>query len=114
MSHRVVRRFGAVLMLGVLGSGFALPGLDELLYHTVRGSVPADLAHVDQPGGCDSHAEHCVAAPLPCAPRLAASPSAALRAHTAVADRAAAIPTSDPRSSDRQSPQQPRAPPALS
>jgi hypothetical protein len=99
-------------MLGVLGSGFALPGLDELLYHRLAANVRTDLAHVDQPGGCESHAEHCIAAPRVYAPRLAASLSHVLPTHTTDADRAPAICTSDPRSSDRQTPQQPRAPPA--
>ena len=61
MSHRVVRHCAAVLLLGVLGSGFALPGLDELLYHRAPATERADIAHVDQPGGCESHTEHCIA-----------------------------------------------------
>ena len=113
MSHSVVRRFAAAVLLGVLGSGFALPGLDELLYHRATG-VPTQVAHVDQPGGCDSHAEHCIAAPMVYAPRLAASSDPRLPAHAAGADRAPAVLTSELRSSDRQTPQQPRAPPALS
>jgi hypothetical protein len=100
-----------VLLLGVLGSGFALPGLDELLYHRVPASARADLAHVDRAGGCESHAEHCIAGPTLYAPRLAAPDSPGLPAPTAVADRAVAIPTSDPRSPDLHTPQQPRAPP---
>ena len=99
------------MLVGVLGSGFALPGLDEVLYHRLPGTVRADLAHVDRAGGCDSHAEHCIAGPTLYAPRLAASPSPTLPAPTAVADRALAILTSDPRSSDLHTPQQPRAPP---
>jgi hypothetical protein len=111
MPQSFVRRWGAVLLLGVLGSGFALPGLDELLYHGVPARVGADLAHVDRPGGCDTHAEHCIAGPTLCAPRLAAPASPALPAPTAVADRAIAILSSDPRSPDLHTPQQPRAPP---
>jgi hypothetical protein len=79
MSHRLVQRCAAILLLGVLGSGFALPGLDELLYHRLPANVQVDLAHVDQAGGCGSHAEHCIAAPTLYGPRLVASP---LRCHT--------------------------------
>ena len=108
-----VRRGTAVLLLGVLGSGFALPGLDELLYHRVPTNVRADLAHVDRAGGCDSHAEHCIAGPTLYAPRLAASPNPTLPASIAVADRAPAFLTSDLRSLDLHTPQQPRAPPLI-
>jgi hypothetical protein len=111
MSHKGIRRFAAVLLLGVLGSGFALPGLDELLYHAVRASVRADLAHIDRPGGCESHAEHCIAAPMVYAPRLTAAASLGLPIHNAFGERACPSRTSDPRSSDRHTPQQPRAPP---
>jgi hypothetical protein len=111
MLQGFVRRFAAVLLLVVLGSGFALPGLDELLYHRAPATERVDLAHVDQPGGCESHAEHCIAAAMVYAPRVVASSSPTLPTHTAVADRAPAILTSHPRSSDRQTPQQPRAPP---
>ena len=111
MSQAFVRRWVAVLLLGVLGSGFALPGLDEVLYHRLPGNAHADLAHVDRAGGCDSHAEHCIAGPTLYAPRLAASASPKLPAPTAVADRAPAILKSDPRSSDLHTLQQPRAPP---
>ena len=112
MSHGLVRRWAAVLLLGVLGSGFALPGLDELLYHRMPANVRADLAHVDRAGGCDSHAEHCIAGPTLYAPRLAPSSNPVLPAPTAVADRAPVGITSDPRSSDLHTLQQPRAPPA--
>ena len=111
MSQSFVRRWAAVLLLGVLGSGFALPGLDEALYHRLPGNERSDRAHVDGAGGCDSHAEHCIAGPTLYAPRLAASPSPTLHAPTAVADRAPAILTSDLRTSDLRTPQQPRAPP---
>ena len=111
MSQGFVRRYAAVLLLGVLGSGFALPGLDELLYHRLPGNARADLAHIDRAGGCDSHAEHCIAEPTLYAPRIAASASPVLPAPTAVADRAPAVLTSDLRSSDLHTPQQPRAPP---
>ena len=111
MSRAFVRRWAAVLLLGVLGSGFALPGLDELLYHRMPANERANLAHIDRAGGCDSHAEHCIAGPTLYAPRLAASPNPVLPAPTAVADHAPAALTSDPRRSDLHSPQQPRAPP---
>ena len=111
MSQAFVRRWAAALLLGALGSGFALPGLDELVYHRVPPIVRTDAVHVDRAGGCDSHAEHCIAGPTLYAPRLAASRSPALPAHTAVADRAPATLTSDPRGSDLHTPQQPRAPP---
>jgi hypothetical protein len=111
MSQGLVRRCAAALLLAVLGSGFALPGLDEWLYHRVPANVRTDLAHVDQAEGCDSHAEHCIAGPTLYAPRLAAPASPGLPAPTVVADRAIATLTSDPRSPDLHSPQQPRAPP---
>jgi hypothetical protein len=111
MPQACVRRCAAVALLVVLGGGFALPGLDELLYHRLPARAGSNVAHIDQPGGCDSHAEHCVAAPLAYAPRLAASPSPAVPMHAADAQRGPAILTSDPRSTDRQTPQQPRAPP---
>jgi hypothetical protein len=111
MQQRFVRRCAAAWLLGVLGSGFALPGLDELLYHRAPASAHADLNHVERAGGCDSHAEHCIAGPTLYAPRLAASPCPTLPAHTAGVERAPATLRSDLRSSDRKTPQQPRAPP---
>ena len=111
VSRGFVLRAVAALLLGVLGGGFALVGLDELLYHRLPGNARANLAHVDRAGGCDSHAEHCIAETTLYAPRLAASLSPALPAPTAVADRAPAALTSNPRSSDLHTPQQPRAPP---
>jgi len=111
MPNGSVRRCAAVLLLGVLGSGFALPGLDELLYHRVPATVRADLAHVDRAGGCDSHAEHCIAGPTLYAPRLAGSPSPVLPVCITVAEVAPATWTTDLRTSNRHTPQQPRAPP---
>lgn len=113
MSQPLVRRWAAVLLLGVLGSGFVLPGLDELLYHRMPANARAGLAHVDRAGGCDSHAEHCIAGPTLYAPRLAPSANPVLLASTAVGNRAPAAPTSDVRSSDLRTPQQPRAPPLI-
>ena len=111
MSHALVRRGAAVLLFGVLGSGFAVPGLDELLYHRLPATERTDLVHVDQAGGCDSHTEHCIAGPTLCVPRFAAPSSPALPAPTPVADRTPALLASVPRSSDRHTQQQPRAPP---
>jgi hypothetical protein len=58
---QVVRRLYAVLLLSLFaGSGIGLPALDELLYHMGRDSAPpAGVAHVDVPGGCGAHSEHC-------------------------------------------------------
>src|ERR1700694_5575757 len=87
MSHALVRRGAAVLLFGVLGSGFAFPRLDELLYHRLPATERTDLVHVDQAGGCDSHTEHCIAGPTLCAPPFAAPSSTTLPAPTTVAAR---------------------------
>jgi hypothetical protein len=59
MRRRLTARLSALFLTTVfLGSGFALPDLDALLYHS-SGVAQPDVGHVDLPGGCGAHAEQC-------------------------------------------------------
>src|SRR3954465_12947727 len=69
MAGRRPSRLTALLLSALfIGSGFALPDLDALLYHSHQANTPVDVGHVDLPGGCGAHAERCaltLMAPLP-------------------------------------------------
>ena len=58
-ARRAVHRFAALVLLGVAALRGGIPALDAVLRH--RGDAPERLGiHLDRPGGCSSHAEHCV------------------------------------------------------
>jgi hypothetical protein len=63
------RRACALVFAAVfLGSGFVLPDLDALLYHSSRVTPPNNMAHLEVPGGCGAHSERCaltLATPVP-------------------------------------------------
>jgi hypothetical protein len=56
---RCRRAYALLFAIVFLGSGFALPDLDALLYHSSRVSSPDNTAHLDLPGGCGAHSERC-------------------------------------------------------
>ena len=56
-----LRRLYALLLAAAFMAGVGQTDADALLYHS-GGPHPADVPHFDQPGGCGSHAEHCVLA----------------------------------------------------
>lgn len=67
------------LVVAFVGSGFGLPEVDALLYHSSGHAPPADVAHVDLPGGCGAHAEHCVLALTTSLRQLGVTTTAGLR-----------------------------------
>jgi hypothetical protein len=109
--HRRIRRFSALFLTAVfLGSGFALPELDALLYHS-SGVAQPDVAHVDLPGGCGAHAEHCALTLATPVPQLAPSQSA-IRSLGAAPVHRVLVPVIAPRSADYPLLHPSRAPPA--
>jgi hypothetical protein len=112
MVPRPFRRFAAlILAVAFVGGGFGLADLDALLYHSDKANTP-EGPHYDQPGGCGSHAEHCVLG-APVSLRHAAGGTSA----PAVTVRAAESPRPPepgrtPRPADRVNLQPTRAPPA--
>jgi len=59
MNRTLPQRLHAVLLLGLFaGGGIGLPVVDGFLYHSGVHSAP-DPVHIDPPGGCNAHAEHC-------------------------------------------------------
>jgi hypothetical protein len=63
MSRSSGRRLGALFLLtAFVAGGFGLSDLDALLFHSSTHGARADVAHLDQPGGCGAHAERCVLA----------------------------------------------------
>ena len=57
------RRLAALFLLtAFLAGGYGLSDLDALLFHSSTHRARADVAHLDQPGGCGAHAERCVLA----------------------------------------------------
>src|SRR5918995_4862851 len=56
LPHRLIALF---LTAVFVGSGFALPDLDALIYHSSRVAAPSDGPHIDLPGGCGAHSESC-------------------------------------------------------
>lgn len=58
-TRHLAHRFTAVLLLAVAALRGGIPALDAVTRH--GGDAPERLGiHLDQPGGCSSHAEHCV------------------------------------------------------
>jgi hypothetical protein len=59
MTRERLRRLVAILLLAIFsGSGLGLE-LDELLHPAAQHSGPLGVSHLDPPGGCGAHAEHC-------------------------------------------------------
>ena len=53
-------RIRAFLLLALfLGAGTSLPSLDAMLYHRHGAERHAGDTHLDPPGGCGGHADHC-------------------------------------------------------
>jgi hypothetical protein len=79
----MVRRFrrlcAALVLLGAIGTGATVPVLDALLHH--RGAAEPLRAHVDRPGGCHSHAEHCLLRGPEAGPRLQADAASVANAY---------------------------------
>ncbi len=64
MTRDLLRRFAALLLLTVfVGGGMGLQEVDALLYPSGHESGPAGVSHLDPPGGCGAHTEHCVLVP---------------------------------------------------
>jgi len=111
MARSLPHRLKALFLTAVfVGSGFALPDLDALLYHSSRASAPADSPHLDLPGGCGAHAEGCaLSLVMPVPQTLPATPM--VRSSVVPAPEIAA-PTAAPRSAGDRLLHQSRAPPA--
>src|SRR5215207_8185056 len=111
MARSLHHRLKALFLTAVfVGSGFALPDLDALLYHSSRGNAPADAPHLDLPGGCGAHSESCALSlvmPVPQTPpstpvvRSSVAPATEIR-----------VPTVPPRSVTDRLLHPSRAPPA--
>ena len=113
MGPSVLLRFYAAFLAAAFISGIGMPNADALLYHS-RNPIPAEVPHFDQPGGCGSHAEHCVLAVAASLRQLAGGvfqlPELGLEA-----PRNLTVPRADvPRPAERTNLQPSRAPPAAS
>jgi hypothetical protein len=62
LRSRRPRMYALVFAALFLGSGFVLPDLDALLYHSVRVSSEGNATHLELPGGCGAHSERCAIA----------------------------------------------------
>lgn len=112
MGCRWHSRLTALFLTAVfIGSGFALPDLDALLYHSHRVSPPADVGHVDLPGGCGAHAERCALTLWTPVPQLA-PPLSAVRSATVVPAPSTILQVVTPPSIDHRLLPPSRAPPA--
>ncbi|MFL5495621.1 MAG: hypothetical protein ACJ8DC_14650 [Gemmatimonadales bacterium] len=112
MRRALVGRVGAFLLAtAFIGGEFGLSDLDALLFHSFRHPVPAEVPHFDQPGGCGSHAEHCVLAVAASLRQLGATVTAGIpQTRVSTADHVL-IPVATPRSTDRTNLHPSRAPP---
>ena len=112
---RCVRRVYAVLLLSLFaGSGLGLPALDELLYHIGKDSAPpAGVAHVDPPGGCGAHSEHCALVASASVRQHATITQPNLRIEVVRPDYVVFHPVFSLRSVDRSLLQPSRAPPVI-
>jgi hypothetical protein len=111
--HRVSCRLAALFLATTfLGGGVGLPGLDALLYHSGRQpySNVTRADHVDRPGGCDAHAEHCVLAASTSVRQVVTLAVGGMRISTAVCRDCVAAPVA-PRSAERLTLPASRAPP---
>jgi hypothetical protein len=112
MIPRPFRRLAAlVLAVSFVGGGFGLADLDALLYHSQRADDPQQ-PHYDQPGGCGSHAEHCVLAAPVSLRHAAGAPTAPAITTRAIEPLPLPEPARTPRPADRVNLQPTRAPPA--
>jgi hypothetical protein len=114
MSRSIRQRLYAVLLLSLFaGSGIGLPALDELLYHIGRDSgPPAGVAHLDLPGGCGAHSEHCALVASASVRHHAAITQQLLRIEVVSTETVVFHPVFSLRSFDRSLFQPSRAPPA--
>jgi hypothetical protein len=63
MNRTCLRQFTALLLLVVFaGGGIGSEQLDALLFAAGHDSSPIGVNHLDPPGGCGAHTEHCVLA----------------------------------------------------
>ncbi|HEV2083823.1 MAG TPA: hypothetical protein VGR09_01960 [Gemmatimonadales bacterium] len=115
MTRPVRQRLHAVALLTLfVGSGTALPALDELLYHMGRdSSPPAGVAHFDAPGGCGAHSEHCVLVASASVRQHAANAQHLLRTEVVTTDYVVFHPVVSLRTIDRSLLQPSRAPPVI-
>jgi hypothetical protein len=109
----VLQRFYAAFLAAAFISGIGLPDADALLYYS-RSPIAAEVSHYDQPGGCGSHAEHCVLAVAASLRQLATGvfrlPELGLEAPQSLI-----VPRADaPRPAERTNLQRSRAAPAAS
>src|SRR5215216_2410623 len=111
MARSLHHRLKALFLTAVfVGSGFALPDLDALLYHSSRGSAPADTPHLDLPGGCGAHSESCTLSLVMPVPQT--TPSTPVVHSSVVPALEIGVPTAAPRSAGDRLLHQSRAPPA--
>jgi hypothetical protein len=112
MRRALVGRIGALLLAtAFIGGEFGLSDLDALLFHSGRHPVPAEVPHFDQPGGCGSHAEHCVLAVAASLRQLGATVTAGIPLTKIAAADHVPVPVVAPRSTDRSNLHLSRAPP---
>ncbi|MEO7475466.1 MAG: hypothetical protein ABIY46_09035 [Gemmatimonadales bacterium] len=112
MAQSAVHPSYAYLLAIVFVGGFALPDADALLYHS--GAPHAEIPHFDRPGGCGTHAEHCVLAVTSSLRRLASALTTLPELDHAEARAVCLSPTTAPRPTGRINLQPTRAPPAAS
>jgi len=85
MSRELARRLAGIILLAVfIAGGMGLQELDAVLYGSGHDSAPAGVAHLDPPGGCGAHQEHCVLAPSALVRSLATIASARVPVGTTV------------------------------
>jgi hypothetical protein len=108
------RRLGALFLLtAFLAGGYGLSDLDAFLFHSTHHAVRADVAHLDQPGGCGAHSERCVLALATARPQYAGSGPVRVEFSPVVSNPQASV-TPVNRSPTRPSLQYSRAPPRAS
>lgn len=114
MTRSSYRRLGALFLLtAFLGGGYGLSDVDAVLFHSSHHGARADVAHLDQPGGCGAHSEHCVLALATARPQHAGSGLVKLRVNP-VASKPHAATKPVPRSPATGSLHYSRAPPRAS
>lgn len=114
MAPPLIRRLHAILLAVVfIGGGFGVPNADALLYHG-GGPVDAAASHVERPGGCGAHAEHCVLALAASLRQLAGGIGAVPEPSHAPVRVSPIAPAAAPRAVDRVNLQPTRAPPPAS
>ncbi len=93
--RRLALRLKALLLLATfVGSG--LPTALDVALHHLRPGLAAPLPHLDPPGGCHSHAEHCLLRGHDSALRFAVT-KVPLRLAAQRAERLGLLPGDDPR-----------------